>query len=150
MEPIREPKLAIKIAKQLSVDWDKEHAIGIYLNSENRLRGAEIISIGTLNDNLLHPREVFRPAVKYAAAGFVLLHNHPSGNTMPSKEDKLITQRIKMASEIMDIKLLDHVIFCKGLRYYSFASCKDWGLTKISKCDIIRERKDGRIIWKTK
>ncbi len=91
----------------------KEHLRGLYLNSHNRIIHDEVISIGTINTNIVHPREVFRPAIEYSAAAIVLAHNHPSGTIMPSKEDTEITEQLIQAGKILGINVLDHVIITK-------------------------------------
>ena len=98
----------------------KEQLRGLYLNSHNQVIHDEVISIGTINSNIVHPREVFRPAVEFNAVAFVLAHNHPSGIAAPSDQDVEITQQIVKAGKILGIHLLDHVIITKD----SFASVK--------------------------
>jgi DNA repair protein RadC len=96
----------------------KEHLRGIYLNSHNRILRDEVISIGTVNSNMIHAREVFRPAIECNAAALILAHNHPSGESAPSKEDEDITKDLVEAGKILGISILDHVIITKD----SFAS----------------------------
>jgi DNA repair protein RadC len=96
----------------------KEHLRGIYLNSHNRILRDEVISIGTVNSNMIHAREVFRPAIECNAAALILAHNHPSGESAPSKEDEDITKDLVQAGKILGISILDHVIITKD----SFAS----------------------------
>lgn len=91
----------------------KEHLRGIYLNSHNRILRDEVISIGTVNSNMIHAREVFRPAIECNAAALILAHNHPSGEAMPSKEDEDITKDLVEAGKILGISILDHVIITK-------------------------------------
>ncbi len=88
----------------------KEHLRGLYLNSHHKVIRSEIISIGTVNSNLIHPREVFRPALEANAAALILAHNHPSGELAPSSEDIEITQRIVEAGKLIGISVLDHII----------------------------------------
>ncbi|MCK5699108.1 MAG: DNA repair protein RadC [Candidatus Aenigmarchaeota archaeon] len=88
----------------------KEHLIGLYLDTRNNLIKEETISIGTLNSSLIHPREIFRSAVIEACASVILVHNHPSGDPTPSKDDITVTKKIIQASEVIGIELLDHVI----------------------------------------
>jgi len=97
----------------------QEHFIVIPLNSSNEILKARVIAIGTLNGVGVHPRDVFWQAIKCNAAAIVVAHNHPSGCSMPSVEDELMTERLCKASEIMGIPLLDHVIVTKD-SYYSF------------------------------
>lgn len=92
----------------------KEHLRGIYLNTHHQIIHDEVISIGTVNSNIIHPREVFRPALEYSAAAFVLVHNHPSGVVKPSHADTEITQQIIESGKILGIDLLDHVIVAKN------------------------------------
>jgi len=88
----------------------KEHFVALYLNARNQLIHREIISIGTLNSSLVHPREVFAPALEYKAASIILAHNHPSGDLTPSEEDIAITKRLISAGDLLGISLLDHLI----------------------------------------
>lgn len=88
----------------------KEHFLALYLNARNQLIAKDTISVGTLTANLVHPREVFQPAVSHSAASVLLLHNHPSGDPAPSAEDLALTQRLAAAGELMGIAVLDHVI----------------------------------------
>lgn len=88
----------------------KEHFVVFYLDSRNQEIQREIISVGTLNESLVHPREVFEGAIKHNAAGIILAHNHPSGDTGPSEADVEITKKLIHAGKILDIKIIDHVI----------------------------------------
>lgn len=91
----------------------KEYLRGLYLNTHYKVIHDEVISIGTVNANMIHPREVFRPALEYAAAAIVLVHNHPSGITEPSDADVKITKQLVSAGRILGIDLIDHVIVTK-------------------------------------
>lgn len=88
----------------------KEHLRGIYLNTHHKVIHDEVISIGTINSNIIHPREVFRPAIEHSATAIILAHNHPSGIVAPSKEDIEVTEKIVETGKIMGIDLIDHVI----------------------------------------
>ena len=99
----------------------KENFVVLYLNARNQLICKEIISVGTLNANLVHPREVFKPAIDNFAASIIIAHNHPSGGAEPSDNDLTTTNRLKEAGKIMGIELLDHVIITKT----SFFSLKE-------------------------
>jgi DNA repair protein RadC len=92
----------------------KEHLRGIYLNSHNHILRDEVISIGTVNSNMIHAREVFRPAIECNAAAVILAHNHPSGEAVASKEDIDITADLVEAGKILGITILDHVIITKN------------------------------------
>ena len=91
----------------------KEHFVTFYLDTRNQEIKRDIVSIGTLNYNLVHPREVFEPAVKNLAAGIILAHNHPSGCLEPSDEDLSLTKRLVQAGKLLGIEVLDHVIVTK-------------------------------------
>lgn len=91
----------------------KEHLRGLYLNAHQRVIYDEVISIGTVNSNLIHPREVFKPALEYGAAAVILAHNHPSGTAKPSAQDITITRQLIEAGKLVGISLLDHVIITK-------------------------------------
>ncbi len=97
----------------------KEHFIALHLDSKNRLLCLEIVSVGSLNASIVHPREVYKSALLSSAAAIVFVHNHPSGDPTPSREDMELTSRLKDASDLLGIRLLDHVII--GNRHYSFA-----------------------------
>lgn len=91
----------------------KEHLRGIYLNAHHKVIHDEVISIGTVNTNIIHPREVFRPALEYLAAAVILVHNHPSGEAAPSDADIEVTKQLVTAGKILGIALVDHVIVTK-------------------------------------
>ncbi len=97
----------------------KEHFIALYLNARNQLVHKETISMGTLNANLVHPREVFESALKHSAAGITVAHNHPSGDPKPSEDDLEITKRLVEAGKMMGVELLDHVVIATN-SHFSF------------------------------
>src|SRR3989344_417952 len=94
-------------------DNKKEHFVIFFLDIRNKEIAREIISVGSLNANLVHPREVFEPAVRNLAAQIIIAHNHPSGDTEPSKEDLEITQKLVEAGDILGIEIIDHIIVAK-------------------------------------
>ena len=94
-------------------DHKKEHFVIFYLDSRNQEIKREIISVGSLNANLVHPREVFEPAVKHLAAQIILAHNHPSGDPEPSEDDLEITKRLTESGKILGIEVVDHIIVAK-------------------------------------
>jgi len=104
-------------------DNKKEHFVIFYLDSRNQEIKREIISVGSLNANLVHPREVFEPAVRNLAAQIILAHNHPSGDPEPSEDDLTITKRLVEAGKIMGIEVVDHIIVVKN-GYFSFKEKK--------------------------
>lgn len=99
---------------------NKEHFLSLHLNSKNRLIREVLISIGSLSASVVHPREVFAPAVRDSTAALIFIHNHPSGDPNPSPEDRDCTQRLIQAGKILGIRVLDHIVFGYD-DYYSFA-----------------------------
>jgi DNA repair protein RadC len=91
----------------------KEHFITFFLDTRNQEIKREIISVGSLNASLVHPREVFEPAVRHIAAQIILVHNHPSGNPEPSEDDLEITKKLVEAGHILGIEVVDHIIITK-------------------------------------
>jgi DNA repair protein RadC len=90
---------------------DREHFLGCYLDARHRLQAVETISIGSLNASLVHPREVFRPALALGAAAVLVAHNHPSGCAEPSRDDLELTSRLARCGRLLGIDLLDHLIW---------------------------------------
>ena len=88
----------------------KEHFAVLLMNTKNHIIGMPIVSTGSLSASIVHPREVFQAAIRQSAAAMILIHNHPSGDPMPSKEDIAVTERLVKAGKIMDISVLDHII----------------------------------------
>jgi DNA repair protein RadC len=134
-EEVSSPKAVADIFRSIlalenEFDRDKEHFWAIGLNAKNIILYVELVALGTLTHSLVHPREVFRMAIMKAAASIIVGHNHPSGNPEPSREDDLITDRLRQAGEILGIKLLDHVIIGNNQRYFSFSDRWD-GIEKM-------------------
>ena len=100
-------------------DNRKELFLILLLDGKNRITRKVQVSEGSLNQSIVHPREVFAPAVRESAAAVIFIHNHPSGDPAPSREDREITGRLKEAAEILGIKVLDHIIIGDG-SYFSF------------------------------
>lgn len=106
----------------------KENLLGLYLNARNQLIHQEILSIGTINENMIYPREVFEPAFLQNAVSVIVAHNHPSGDLTPSHEDILQTKNLQNAAKILRIDFLDHLIvsekgFCSLKEQGHFQSC---------------------------
>ena len=100
-------------------DKKKEYLYALYLDTKNRIIKEELISIGTLNASLIHPREIFTSAIKACSHAIILVHNHPSGDPTPSKNDEEMTKRLFEAGELLNIEIIDHVIIGKD-DYFSF------------------------------
>lgn len=101
----------------------KEHFVCLFLNTKNHIIGKETLSMGTLNASLVHPREVFRAAIRISSASIICMHNHPSGDPAPSPEDIQITKRLVEAGTLLGIEILDHLIIGDG----TFVSLKEQG-----------------------
>lgn len=106
-------------------DKKQEYLVCLYLNARNELLKKETISIGLLDKSLLHPREVFYPATKLNAASIILIHNHPTGNPNPSKQDKQVVKKIAQAGKIMGIPVLDFLITAKNGHYSFYEQLKN-------------------------
>src|SRR6185436_2586896 len=101
---------AAKLVRGYLCGVDREHFVGLYLDSSNKLIAIHTISVGILNSSLVHPREVFKIAYMVNAAGVIVAHNHPSGNTEPSGEDLRITKQLVDGGKLLGIPLHDHII----------------------------------------
>lgn len=115
---IRSPKDVFTLLESDLRYEQKEHFICLFLNTKNRLIFKEVISIGSLNAAIVHPREVIYAAIRRCSASLICAHNHPSGDPEPSIEDVNLTKRLISAGEIIEIEVLDHVII-GGNRFYS-------------------------------
>ncbi|MBI1932773.1 MAG: DNA repair protein RadC [Ignavibacteriales bacterium] len=107
---IKSPEDLAEIFIPILKDENKEKFIVVCLNTSNQIIKYEIISVGNLNSSIVHPREVFKVAIDNNSASLFLIHNHPSGNSEPSREDISITKRLVEAGKIFDINVLDHLI----------------------------------------
>jgi DNA repair protein RadC len=111
------PAQIFEIFKNLCLEA-KEHFIVLHLDGKNKISCFDRVSVGSLNQSIVHPREVFKTACLSSAAAILLVHNHPTGDPTPSSEDLAITRRLKEAGDLLGIRLLDHIII--GDSYLSF------------------------------
>lgn len=102
----------------------QEHFIVLYLDGANNIKESRVVTIGTLDRSLVHPREVFAPAIEKRALSIILAHNHPSGVMSPSREDNEITKRLVDAGKLLGIEVLDHLIISEN----GYLSLRDEGL----------------------
>ena len=107
---INKPKDVYESVKKFFYSKEKEHLYLISLDSRNRLISTDLISIGTVNETLVHPREIFKSALEKNAVSIILVHNHPSGDANPSEDDIKVTERIHKAGIDIGIALIDHLI----------------------------------------
>jgi DNA repair protein RadC len=119
--PYRTSSDVAQTALGILADYDREAFLVFLLDTRNRLIGINIVSVGTLTASLVHPREVFKPAVAASASAVIGCHNHPSGDPSPSREDAELTRRLWDAGKILGIRFLDHVVVGETGRHYSFA-----------------------------
>ena len=113
---VKNPSDIAKYYMEKLKDLKKEHFIAVFLDSKNKIIKDEIISIGTLNSSLVHPREVFKEAIKNSANSIILVHNHPSGNVEASDEDYRVNKVLIETGNLVGIKVLDHLIVGDGYR----------------------------------
>ena len=118
---VRGPEDALQVVRPRFKNQQREIFLVVLLNARHEVLGVETVSVGSLNASIVHPREVFKPAIMQSAASVVLAHNHPSGDPEPSEEDLTITKRLVEAGELLGIGVLDHVIVA-GRGIVSFRS----------------------------
>lgn len=120
---IRSPKDGADYVMEEMRVLNQEHFVVLFLSTKNQIIHKQTIFVGSLNASIVHPREIFREAVKRSAASIICVHNHPSGDPSPSQEDIHVTRRIVEAGKVMGIELLDHLI----IGNHSFVSLKEKG-----------------------
>ncbi len=119
-ETVRDPADVARFVRGIVQNDAREHFVVLMLDGRHRPIGYQVVSVGTATASLVHPRDVFRPAVLNMTAGLIFVHNHPSGDPEPSKEDMSLTRRLAQAGELLGIRVLDHVII-GAKTYYSLA-----------------------------
>jgi DNA repair protein RadC len=120
---IRSPENVADLMREELRYLQKEHFVCLFLNTKNHVIAQETLSMGSLNASIVHPREVFRAAIKRSSASIVCVHNHPSGDPTPSPEDIQLTHRLIEAGSIIGIEVLDHII----IGDHKFVSLKEQG-----------------------
>ncbi len=118
---IREPEDVVRLFQPRLRDLTVEEFHLLALDSQSQVLRDVLVTRGLLNSSLVHPREVFRPAIAEAAAGIIVVHNHPSGDPTPSAEDRAVTRQLVAAGQLLDLPVYDHVILA-GDRFVSFAT----------------------------
>ena len=109
----------LKLIKGELLTSDREIFLALHLNTKHRLLSYEVVSVGCLYSSVVHPREIFKGAILSNAHSLILCHNHPSGEVEPSVSDLKLTQRLKMAGDIIGIEVLDHMIFGSEKKFLS-------------------------------
>lgn len=110
---LRGPADVVEFLRRIVRDDAREHFVAIYLDGRHRPIAHQVVSIGTASASLVHPREVFQPAILVGACAVIVAHNHPSGDPTPSREDREITQRLAQAGALLGVSLLDSVVFTR-------------------------------------
>jgi DNA repair protein RadC len=130
---VEEPKKKISSPKDVynliypkMREQKKEKFIMLYLDTKNQILKEEVVSIGSLNSSIVHPREVFKSALMESSASVIMIHNHPSGDPSPSKEDVMVTEKMVEGGKLLGIDVLDHIIIGDG----RYVSLKDEGFVK--------------------
>ena len=116
-------KITHRLMKHFYEDKDREIFTILFVNTKLKVIGFNVVSVGSLNQSVVHPREVFKSAILANAANIILCHNHPSGNPFPSWNDENITQRLVEAGKLLGIEVIDHVIIGDD-NYYSMRKNK--------------------------
>ncbi len=117
--PLTNGEVVFNSFKRFFINQTQEKFMAIYLDTKKRFIAYKIIAIGTLDRTLVHPRDIFHEAIKNAASSIILMHNHPSGVLLPSKEDEEFTRVIMECGKMMNIPIIDHII-TNGREYYSY------------------------------
>lgn len=119
-EKMDSPKAAIHVMSEFLSQMDRELVCVVNLQSDMKPINMNIVSMGALSESLVHPREMMKSAILSNAHSFMMIHNHPSGNLVPSKDDVLVTDRMHQVGELLGIQMVDHIITGRGNEYYSF------------------------------
>ncbi len=117
-------EIVYKFYKNKLGDKKQEHFYAVYLDNQKKIISDKLLFIGTINYSMVHPREVFKEAYLLGASAILCIHNHPSGNPLPSKQDFDVTNSLIEVGKILGIKIIDHIIICKN-NYYSFLENND-------------------------
>lgn len=107
---VKAPKDVYRLMHARLKGADREHFYALYLTTKNTVLSIELISIGSLNASIVHPREILKPAIRVSAASIILVHNHPTGDPTPSREDIEFTRRFAKCGDLIGIELLDHIV----------------------------------------
>lgn len=120
---IKSPDDMVTVFQTYLSGADRENFVIAMLDRKGNILGLNTVSVGSISSSIVHPREVFKPAIVIGASSLILCHNHPSGDTHPSREDKDVTKRLIECGKLLGIDILDHIIV--GNNYYSFRENRD-------------------------
>jgi len=118
---VRQGKEVFEYVRTSVLEVDREYFYILYLNSRNQIFGQDVVSVGSLDASIVHPREIFKKSIKRSAASIVLVHNHPSGDPTPSDDDYEVTKRLVEAGRLLGVHVLDHVVVART----SFVSMRE-------------------------
>lgn len=124
MRRIQTPEDVVELGRRFLEESDREQLLVCCLDTKNQPTAINVVSVGSLNTSIVHPREVFKVAILSNSASIILFHNHPSGDPAPSKEDISITERLKESGRILGIQVIDHIIIGDN----SYCSLKEKGI----------------------
>lgn len=124
--PVRRGREVFDYVRTTILDVDREYFYILYLNSRNQIFGKDMVSVGSLDASIVHPREIFKKSIKRSAAAVVLVHNHPSGDPTPSDDDLEITKRLVEAGRLLGIHVLDHVVVARASFVSMRETCPGW------------------------
>jgi len=116
---IREPRAVVEYLRRAVRDDAREHLVALYLDGRHRPVAHQVVSVGTATASLVHPREVFQPAILVGAVALIVGHDHPSGDPRPSREDRDVTRRLAQAGTLLGISLLDSIVWTRSNGFWS-------------------------------
>jgi len=108
---------AVKTVATVITNWKQENFVAVYLDGANKVIETRLLHLGTLTQSLVHPRELYAPAIELRSAGVIVAHNHPSGTPEPSADDLALTRRLQEAGKLLGIEFIDHVIITADTHY---------------------------------
>ncbi|MBK8978085.1 MAG: DNA repair protein RadC [Planctomycetes bacterium] len=130
---LRDAADVARLVREATRDDPRESFHAVLLDARHRVLATHVVGVGTLRSAPVHPREVFRPALRAGAAALVVAHNHPSGDARPSDDDRLVTERLRQVGELCGVELLDHVVV-GAQTYFSFADDREHPLPPLADC----------------
>lgn len=125
-QKVRSPRDVYALMYPKMREQKKEKFVTLYLDTKNQILKEEVVSVGSLNASIVHPREVFKSALIESSASVIMIHNHPSGDPSPSREDILVTEKLVEGGKLLGIDVLDHIIIGEG----RYVSLKDEGFVR--------------------
>lgn len=144
-QPMNSPEEAVRVMNDFLSEMDREMFCIVNLQSDLKPINMNIVSAGAINESIAHPREIMKSAILSNASSIIMIHNHPSGNVQPSREDIRVTGRMQEIGELLGIPVLDHVIVGRGKEYYSFKDKDTLPVTKLKTISELDEIHLGKV-----